>query len=66
MLFLHRHRAATCVDWSAVALAAFAVGTAGYSIKSAPQFARTAGRGRVAGLSAPAVWLAFAANFLWL
>ena len=54
------------MDWSAVTLAAFAVGTAGNSIKSVPQFARTAVRGRVAGLSATAVWLAFAANFLWL
>jgi uncharacterized protein with PQ loop repeat len=54
------------VDWSALALAAFAVGTVGNSIKSVPQFVRTAVRGRVAGLSTTAVWLAFAANVLWL
>ena len=54
------------MDWSAVALAAFAVGTVGNSIKSVPQFVRTAVRGRVAGLSTTAVWLAFAANVLWL
>lgn len=54
------------MDWSAVALTAFAVGTVGNSIKSVPQFMRTAVRGRVAGLSATAVWLAFTANVLWL
>jgi uncharacterized protein with PQ loop repeat len=54
------------VDWSALALAAFAVGTVGNSIKSVPQFLRTAVRGRVAGLSTTAVWLAFTANVLWL
>lgn len=54
------------MDWSAVALAAFAVGTVGNSVKSVPQFGRTAVRGRVAGLSTTAVWLALAANFLWL
>jgi uncharacterized protein with PQ loop repeat len=54
------------VDWSALALAVFAVGTVGNSIKSVPQFVRTAVRGRVAGLSTTAVWLAFAANVLWL
>lgn len=54
------------MDLSPVALAAFAVGTAGNSIKAVPQFVRTAVRGRVAGLSVTAVWLAFAANVLWL
>lgn len=54
------------MDWSALALAAFAVGTVGNSIKSVPQFVRTAVRGRVAGLSTTAVWLAFTANVLWL
>ncbi len=54
------------MDWSAVALAAFAVGTAGNSVKAVPQFVRTAVRGRVAGLSRTAVWLAFTANVLWL
>jgi uncharacterized protein with PQ loop repeat len=54
------------VDWSALALAAFAVGTVGNSIKSVPQFVRTAVRGRVAGLSTTAVWLALLANVLWL
>lgn len=54
------------MDWSVVALAAFAVGTAGNSIKSVPQCTRTGVRGRVAGLSTTAVWLAFAANVLWL
>jgi uncharacterized protein with PQ loop repeat len=54
------------VEWSALALAAFALGTVGNSIKSVPQFVRTAVRGRVAGLSTTAVWLAFVANVLWL
>lgn len=54
------------MDWSAVALAAFAVGTAGNSVKAVPQFVRTGVRGRVAGLSRTAVWLAFTANVLWL
>ncbi len=54
------------MDVSALALAAFAVGTVGNSIKSVPQFLRTAVRGRVAGLSTTAVWLAFTANVLWL
>lgn len=54
------------VDWSALALVAFAVGTVGNSVKSVPQFVRTALRGRVAGLSTTAVWLAFAGNVLWL
>lgn len=54
------------MDWSALALVAFAVGTVGNSIKSVPQFVRTAARGRVAGLSMTAVWLAFTANVLWL
>lgn len=54
------------MDASALALAAFAVGTAGNSVKAVPQFLRTAVRGRVAGLSTTAVWLAFAANVLWL
>jgi uncharacterized protein with PQ loop repeat len=54
------------VDLSALAVAAFAVGTVGNSIKSVPQFVRTAIRGRVAGLSTTAVWLAFVANVLWL
>lgn len=54
------------MDLSAVALVAFAVGTAGNAVKSVPQFVRTAVRGRVAGLSMTAVWLAFTANVLWL
>jgi uncharacterized protein with PQ loop repeat len=54
------------VDLSALALAAFAIGTAGNSVKFVPQFIRTALRGRFAGLSAAAVWLAFTANVLWL
>ncbi len=54
------------MDWSALALAAFAVGTVGNSVKAVPQSLRTAVRGRVAGLSMTAVWLAFTANVLWL
>lgn len=54
------------MDWSAVALAAFVLGTAGNSVKAVPQFVRTAVRGRVAGLSVGAVWLALTANVLWL
>lgn len=54
------------MDLSALALAAFAVGTVGNSVKSVPQFVRTAVRGHVAGLSTTAIWLAFAANVLWL
>lgn len=54
------------MDLSAVALVAFAVGTAGNAVKSVPQFVRTAVRGRVAGLSTTAVWLALTANVLWL
>jgi uncharacterized protein with PQ loop repeat len=54
------------VDGSAVAVVAFAVGTAGNSVKAVPQFLRTALHGRVAGLSPTAVWLAFTANVLWL
>ena len=54
------------MDTSALAVAAFAVGTVGNSVKSVPQFVRTAVRGRVAGLSVTAVWLAFTANVLWL
>lgn len=54
------------MDWSSVAFAAFVVGTAGNSVKAVPQFVRTAVRGHVAGLSGMAVWLAFAANVLWL
>jgi uncharacterized protein with PQ loop repeat len=54
------------VDSSALALAALAVGTIGSSAKAIPQFVRTAVRGRVAGLSRTAVWLAVVANVLWL
>ena len=54
------------MDLSALALVAFAVGTAGNAVKAVPQFVRTAVRGRVAGLSRTAVWLAVAANVLWL
>lgn len=54
------------MDWSAVAFAAFTVGTIGNAVKSAPQFLRTAVRGQVAGLSRTAVWFAFSANVLWL
>jgi uncharacterized protein with PQ loop repeat len=54
------------VDWSALALVAFAAGTVGNSVKALPQFVRTALQGRVAGLSVTAVWLAFTANVLWL
>jgi len=54
------------VDGSEVAVAAFAVGTIGNSVKAVPQFFRTAVRGRVAGLSTTAVWLAVVANVLWL
>jgi len=49
-----------------LALAAFAVGTAGNAVKALPQFVRTALRGQVAGLSPTAVWLTFTANVLWL
>ena len=48
------------------ALAVFAVGTACNAVKAVPQFVRTAVRGRVAGLSGAAVWLAVTANVLWL
>jgi uncharacterized protein with PQ loop repeat len=54
------------VDGSSVAFAAFVVGTAGNAVKAVPQFVRTAVRGRVAGLSKTAVWLAFTTNVLWL
>lgn len=54
------------MDGSAVAFAAFAVGTAGNSVKAVPQFVRTAVHGRVAGLSRTALWLAFTGNVLWL
>jgi uncharacterized protein with PQ loop repeat len=54
------------VDAPVLALAAFAVGTVGNAVRSVPQFVRTAVRGRVAGLSRAAVWLAFTANVLWL
>ena len=54
------------MDWPGLAVAAFAVGTAGNAVKAVPQFVRTAVRGQVAGLSRTAVWLAFAANVLWL
>ena len=54
------------MDGSAIALLAFAVGTAGNSVKAVPQFVRTAVQGRTAGLSPTAVWLAVVANVLWL
>jgi uncharacterized protein with PQ loop repeat len=49
-----------------LALAAFALGTAGNLFKGVPQFTRTAVRGQVAGLAPSAVWLAAVANVLWL
>ena len=54
------------MDAGQVALVAFAVGTAGNAVKAVPQFVRTAVRGRTAGLSTTAVWLAVVANVLWL
>lgn len=49
-----------------LATAAFTVGTLGNSVKAVPQFYRTALRGRVAGLSPGAVWIACSAQVLWL
>ena len=54
------------MDATALALAAFAVGTLGNSIRAIPKFVRTAVHGRVAGLSMTSVWLTFVANVLWL
>lgn len=54
------------MDLSGVAAGAFVVGTAGNSFKAVPQFVRTALRGRVAGLSVTAVWLACTSQVLWL
>ena len=54
------------MDAPVLALAAFAVGTVGNAVRFVPQLVRTAVRGRVAGLSRTAVWLAFTANVLWL
>lgn len=51
---------------STLAIAAFAVGVVGNSVKALPQFVRTAVRGKVAGLAPTAVWLACTANVLWL
>lgn len=54
------------MDGAALAVAAFVVGTACNAVKAIPQFIRTAVRGRVAGLSVTAVWLALTAQILWL
>lgn len=53
------------MDSQALVVIAFGLGTAGNLAKGVPQFARTAVRGRVNGLSAGAVWLALIANMLW-
>ena len=51
---------------STLAIAAFALGVVGNSVKALPQFVRTAVQGKVAGLAPTAVWLACTANILWL